>query len=279
MASFSSFAKALLLLAASRVAFTDALDIELDRIVCDETLPSYVSVADVQMTCNSGANTRCSFGTDIHLKGIMHYHNLNEYMYNTTGYASANLRLLSVEYSLFESFPVDLCGDWVQHYNYTYNGQQCPDWDGYYSFNLQYTLPWDDDDITMWFATGWEGVSNLEIYAAPYENSPLLAYCSMHFNTYVTPFEEDGWQTMPSAAQAGVAVGGLLVLLCCCCTYITCCRRRKKHVTDIGYYNDEAIDYEIYEDLQGKTKKGVDQVEELRNQKKDGDAVEELRTT
>mmetsp|Transcript_28113 Transcript_28113/g.76272 ORF Transcript_28113/g.76272 Transcript_28113/m.76272 type:complete len:271 (+) Transcript_28113:219-1031(+) len=265
MASFSSFvARASLLLAASRIAFTNALDIEFDRIECDEKLPAYVSFAEIQMTCDNGANTRCSFGSDVNMKGILFYHNLNQYTFNNTAYASANLKLLSVEYNLFEFFPVDFCGDWVQHYNYTYEGQECPDWDGYYSFNLPYTLPFDDDDVTMWFATGWQGISAIEIRSDQTESSPLLGYCTLYWDTYVTPSNEDGWRTMPSAAQAGVVVGAILAFLCCCCTWATCCRRRTKHVTDIGYYDDDKIDYEKYEDIQekgDKKKKGQDKVD------------------
>ena len=163
------------------------------------------------------------------------------------GYASANLRLLSIEYNLFQFYPFDFCGDWASAYNYTYDGQECPDSDGFYSFEIPYTLPWDDDDITTWFATGWQGVSNVEIHSDQSSDSTLIGYCTLHWHTYVTPSQEEGWRTMPSAVTSGIVLGSFFAALFCCCTFATCCRRRKKHATDVGYLKD-SIDYEIYDE-------------------------------
>lgn len=182
----------------------------------------------------------------IAMHNSVQYHNLGNFSINATGYASANLRLMSVEYNLFEKFPLDFCGSWVQTSNYS---DGCPGWDGVYSFNIPYTLPSDDDDITTWFATGWQGVSDLEVHSSDSEDSTPLSYCQMYWNTYVTPSEVEGWKTMPSSAQTGIIVGSVLALVICCCCYSICCRRRKRHVTDVGYYDhDDEADYQKYEE-------------------------------
>lgn len=160
--------------------------------------------------------------------------------WNTTGYASADLKLLSIEYNLFNYLPFNFCGDWVRAGQY--NNNPCP-YDGTYTFSIPYTLPWDDGDITTWFATGWQGVSDLIIYKeATEEGSPdLLASCQMHWKTYVTQADEaDGWKTLPSAAQTGIILAAIAAFMCCCCMYLSCCRRRKRkrHITDADYAPD-----------------------------------------
>jgi hypothetical protein len=47
-----------------------ALDIEFDKITCDQTLPAYVSDGNLQMTCNNGNDSRCSFGTTVAISGV-----------------------------------------------------------------------------------------------------------------------------------------------------------------------------------------------------------------
>ncbi len=167
------------------------------------------------------------------------YKNLLQYLPDdsTLGYASADLKLLSVEYALFNYLPFNFCGDWVQ--SGTYNVNACPN-DGTYSFGVPYTLPWDDGDITTWFATGWQGYSNLKIWSnsTGSEQDELLTSCVLHWKTYVTPMnEEDGWKTLPSAAQATIILGIMAVLMFFCCAYLSFCRRRRRnrHVTDADY--------------------------------------------
>lgn len=157
--------------------------------------------------------------------------------WNTTGYASADLKLLSVEYSLFNYLPFNFCGEWVRSGHY--NSNPCP-YDGTYTFTISYDLPWDDGDITTWFATGWQGVSDLTIYkdSTEIESNELLASCIMHWKTYVTQADEsDGWKTLPSAAQAAIIMVSVLAFMLCCCTYLACCRRRsrRRHITDADY--------------------------------------------
>jgi len=220
------------------ISCVGALDIAFDELYCNKSLPVYATAGDVQMTCNDEQSTRCSFGQDVSLRGSLQYHGLSDSDYNGTGYASANLKLVSVEYSLFNDFPIDFCGDWAQASNRTDDETECPALDGYYYFNIPYTLPFDNDDLTTWFATGWSGVSDLQVRTDDADDSPLLMDCELHWHTYVSPSNADGWKTMPSAAQAGIILGSILVAIFCCCTWMTCCRKRRRHVTDISYYND-----------------------------------------
>jgi len=267
MISPSSFTRLLtLLLALACIGCTGALDIALDSITCDQSLPAYASTDDVRMTCNDGKSSRCSFGQDVMIRGTLQYRSLGEYSNNGTGYASSNLRLLSVEYNLFEQFPIDFCGDWIESHSTTDNGMVCPNLDDFYYFNVPYTLPMNDDDMTMWFATGWQGVSTLQVRNGNSDDSALLTDCELRWHTYVTPSEEDGWKTMPSAAQTGIVLASVLTAILCCCTYAICCRRRNKHVTDVGYYDDFS-DYEIHDEKKKicKNDKRIDRVEALRN--------------
>jgi hypothetical protein len=154
--------------------------------------------------------------------------------WNTTGYASADLKLLSVEYNLFNYLPFNFCGEWVHAGQY--NNNPCP-YDGTFTFSIPYNLPSDDGDITTWFATGWQGVSDLSIYKDA-SDSELLASCTMHWKTFVTQVDEsEGWKTLPSAAQSAIILTSLLAFMLCCCTYLTCCRRRRRrrHITDADY--------------------------------------------
>ena len=282
MGSPSSLTRFLtLLLASASIGSVRALDISFDRIQCDLSLPAYASTDDVRMTCNDGEDTRCSFGQDVMIRGtrklqpqqiferlhrktkrnlthifsirsfhiVVQYNSLNTFSYNGTGYASANLRLFSLEYNLFQDFPISFCGDWIEPYSNTENeGVSCPYLDGFYYFNVPYTLPADDDDLTTWFATGWSGVSSLKVRNSYSDDNTLLADCTMHWHTYVTPSEEDGWKSMPSAAQTGIVLASVLTAILCCCTYMICCKRRNKHITDIGYYDDVGADYKIYDE-------------------------------
>jgi hypothetical protein len=192
------------------------------------------------------------------------YHGLSDYIVNgtnNTGYASADLNLLSVEYNLFHLLPFNFCGEWVQAGKY--NSNPCP-YDGSYHFNVPYDLPWDDGDITTWFATGWQGTSNLIIYSSASEDdSDLLASCILHWKTYVTQTnEEAGWKTLPSAAQVAIILASVLAFMCCCCFYLSCCRRRrrKRHVTDVDY---DGTDFKMFEDEKMKEEKKKKEKDEL----------------
>ena len=178
--------------------------------------------------------------TSLSIVTPVQYHNLYRYVLgsNSTGYVSADLRLLSVEYSLFNYLPFNFCGDWVREGQYS--NAPCP-YDGTYSFNIPYMLPWDDGDLTTWFATGWQGYSDLIIYnnSTEHDDNQLLASCELHWKTYVTKTDEsEGWKTLPSAAQAAIILAAIAVSMCLCCTWLACCRRRrrrKRHVTDADY--------------------------------------------
>jgi hypothetical protein len=160
------------------------------------------------------------------------YQSLSTYASNNTGYASANLKLLSMEYTLFRDLKFDFCGGWVTPSEG--NGNGCPE-DGSYDLSLQYDLPWDDQDITTWLATGWQGQTDLEVYSNATDSDPegvLLAQCKLQWKTYVTQSSEEGWQTLPSAAQSSIIVLVIMVAMCLVCTYLTfwCRRRRNREV-------------------------------------------------
>jgi hypothetical protein len=178
-----------------------------------------------------------------------------QYLYlhstNSTGYASANLKLLSVEYSLIKNLPLDFCGSWVTPN--TNNKNECPV-DGVYHFSIPYKLPWDDQDITSWFATGWEGTTNLEVYNDTTTDAKLLASCKFHWKTYVTESQEDGWHTMPSATQATIILAAILGAMCLCCFYLTCCRRaggRSAHNKELIDTIEERTPTEVGSDHSG----------------------------
>ena len=48
----------------------NALDIEFDKITCDQSLPAYISEDNMQMTCNNGNDSRCTFGTTVAISGV-----------------------------------------------------------------------------------------------------------------------------------------------------------------------------------------------------------------
>jgi hypothetical protein len=103
---------------------------------------------------------QCSVSfTHSHMSFIVQYHSLNQYSSSGIGYASANLRLMSVRYNILELFPINLCGDWIESYTSNYDAGNssdiCPGWDGSYFFSVPYTLPYDEDGITTWLATGY----------------------------------------------------------------------------------------------------------------------------
>ncbi len=156
----------------------------------------------------------------------MQYQNLYLHASNSTGYASANLKVLSVEYSLIKNVPLDFCGSWVTPNEY--NKNECP-YSGNYHFSLPYTLPWDDQDITTWLATGWQGTTDLVVYNDTSSSAELLASCRFHWRTYVTESQEEGWHTMPSATQAAIILASILAVMSLCCFYLTCCRRRRTY--------------------------------------------------
>jgi hypothetical protein len=146
---------------------------------------------------------------------------------NATGYGTADMKLMSLEYHLFNDLPIKFCGDWI--YKGAYNWNSCPG-DGTYDFNVPYTLP-PSQDMTTWFATGWSGSAYLSILAEKGDANSLIASCEMHLSTYTTTSRADGWKSLPSAATASMAVVATIaamVMICCCLA----CRKSRKYVTD-----------------------------------------------
>lgn len=161
----------------------------------------------------------------------MTYNGLENYnLGNTTGFVSAKLQLMTLEYDLFSFLPYNFCGEWIEDASYNY--QDCPG-DGVYHFEVPYQLP-ESEGISAWFATGWEGIAYLKIYQGQSDQSAKLAHCKLHFKTYVTDSGEDDWYRLPSAATATIILFGILG-----CLFITvlclACRPRQKHPTDDDY--------------------------------------------
>ena len=192
---------------------------------------------------------------------IVYYNDLDQVLlanstdngYTNTGYVSAKLQLMTLQYDLFEFLPFGFCGDWITEQN---GNNACPG-NGTYYFSVPYELP-DDNDFRTWFATGWQGTAYLKIFQTRSEDSPLLAHCRLHFRTYVT---DNGDFTLPSAAQATLflfaILGGMISILVC----ITC--RKKKPLADLKQpiMNDDTstVNFSAYEEEETTI---VSQVEE-----------------
>jgi hypothetical protein len=167
---------------------------------------------------------------------IVHYVDVERSgLANTTGYVSADLQLMTLDYQLFEDLPFNFCGDFIKRSMYNFN--TCPE-DGKYHFEVPYTLP-PNEDQTSWFATGWRGTSYLTIGAGPASdnNSTLLAHCKLEFETSVTQSQESGWSTLPSASQTTLVLVGVVAFLVLT-VFCLACRPAHKHVTDEAYESE-----------------------------------------
>lgn len=61
--------KLVLLFAAGLSSISDALDLEFHSITCDDSLPAYVLQDNLRISCDGGANTRCTFGSTVQISG------------------------------------------------------------------------------------------------------------------------------------------------------------------------------------------------------------------
>lgn len=66
---YSSTRFIIMLLASACVSSVGAMDIEFKKLQCDQSLPAYAMADDIQMTCNDGQNTKCSFGQEVNIRG------------------------------------------------------------------------------------------------------------------------------------------------------------------------------------------------------------------
>ncbi|CAJ1940264.1 unnamed protein product [Cylindrotheca closterium] len=221
-----------------------ALDLELRKVVCDETLPAYIATGDINWRCNGGS-TSCSMGEHVYITGGLTYNQLGAYLQNnSTAYASAKLQMLTLEYELFQLLPFNFCGDFVTssaaNGNMT-NYTACPD-DGRYTFNLDYTLP-ENQDSTSWFASGWTATSEIMIYSSRTESSTILADCKLEFHTYVTHDQESAqWKELPSAATITFALLTVAMFLCVMVCFLACRKTKTQEA------NHEFDDFQKYID-------------------------------
>ena len=163
---------------------------------------------------------------------------------NGTGYATADLHLMTLDYSLFSDLAVKFCGNWISSQNST---NECPA-DGAYAFKVPYQLP-PNTQITTWFATGWKGNANLLIRAARSNTSEVLSNCNLYFQTFTTlqaSSRASKWKQLPSAFQAFLVVAALVALSAGCMCYMACCQRRRKTLDEAA---KEGLHYNLYEGL------------------------------
>ena len=167
----------------------------------------------------------------------MTYNGLDTYgLYNNTGYATAELQLLTVDYELFELLPFNFCGNFVNDQSGYYSNTTCPG-DGYYNFHLAYQLP-ENDDKSTWFATGWTATTEFMIFSSRYQGASILADCKLEFHTSVSQAQQTGeWKSLPSAAIVTLSLlgAGLCMILTIC---VLACRPKRKRATDIDYGQD-----------------------------------------
>jgi hypothetical protein len=153
---------------------------------------------------------------------------------NATAYATAELKLMTLQFELFNDLSVKFCGDWISAKQ---NGA-CPG-DGSYHFEVPYTLP-KSNSFTTWFATGWKGTAFISITndrSTTNDNStnkagPVqLGYCELHFKTFTTESDASGWKTLPSAMTVSLTLVAVAAAMACCCCYLMC-RKRQRCVSD-----------------------------------------------
>jgi hypothetical protein len=139
---------------------------------------------------------------------------------NNVAYATANVSLFNLDFSLFEMKPIYLCSDAVKG-NSAYGGYQynCPN-DGSYNYSVNYTLP--SAGSKSYLGSGWTPSGTIKLFSQK-DSSMLIGSCNITLTTYVTPQSGQEYQT-PSASIVSAAVLGtllaltLLLFCCCCCT-------------------------------------------------------------
>ena len=129
--------------------------------------------------------------------------------------------------------------------------------DGVTDFEVPYTLP-TSFDATTWFASGWRGVSYLQIQADRYNSSATLAHCKLTFETFVTQSNDEDWQTLPSAAVATISLLSIIaaMLMCICCL---ACRPSRKQVTDDAYFGRKEDPVTAYRNMEEAREKEEEQ--------------------
>jgi hypothetical protein len=177
---------------------------------------------------------------------------------NNVGYLSAELQLMTLEYTFFEFLPVPLCfyNEKAYEFQQEVEGEDgsrrlsdndyanCPN-DGSYPFLVTYTLPSAGKGSRSWLASGWSGNGYLRLYAAENENM-LIGECQMTVSTYVTKqsSSSSGFFDTPSAAMvAGITIGSLAALLLLCCSCYCCCRRQYRESKKVSLSEDHVTSF------------------------------------
>jgi hypothetical protein len=144
---------------------------------------------------------------------------------NDIAYATADLTFLTLNYDLFDNFPLDICSQTYIEANAS-NTDACPG-DGTYYFKLQYELP-STDNTKSWFASGWKGSGEITFYSEQTSSSSKVADCKLLLGTSVSAAQDSNFRA-PSAAITSLVVILLAVLVALLSLYVAC-RRRKPRV-------------------------------------------------
>lgn len=232
-----------------------ALDISIEKVVCDDTLDV---TADINMECNG--ERRCTLGSTSRISGarkfwtVFAYHRgiisdapcsgssvyYNGVYYSgvqdNQAYLTFDMHFLTLDLKPFEMKQISLCsGNLVSGEE---NQSACPG-DGSYSYSVQYRLPSAGDGHPLYLASGFQGKGIIRMFAEQDERM-LIGECHLTLKTYVTRTEENMYgpfETPSAAASVGMALAvSALIGLCCCYSY--CCIRRKSNTQELNVENE-----------------------------------------
>lgn len=136
------------------------------------------------------------------------------------GYAfvSADLQLVGLEYQLLQYLQVPICGIYMAVDED--REEECPA-DGVYEFNVPYVLPEEESKAT-WLATGWQGTTEILVYAEANNADSLMGSCRLNFATAVTAAEGNSIMSkvpVPSAMVTALVILAFAALLIMSCFY------------------------------------------------------------
>jgi hypothetical protein len=151
---------------------------------------------------------------------------------DSIGYATGDISLMAMDFSLFEMMPIPLCDASLTAGSS--NANQCPG-DGSYDYSVVYNLPKSGADSASWLASGWSGTGYLEIYAAQDQVDMLIGKCTIGLKTSVTHSSatQGLFQTPSAATTTGIVLGALAAAALVCVYCYCCCKKRQKTKKDL----------------------------------------------
>lgn len=219
-------------------SYTNALDIAIRRVSCDESLP--VAIEYINMIC-SESQSSCTFGSVALLQGQLCYNGVYAIglSQNSSAYMSGEFDV-SVDYlSIPMGTQLDLCSDdWILAED---NANECPH-DGLYNFEAIFQLPDYDDS---WWATGWHESGELNLYADAHLEE-LIGSCEIYYDTQVTStraIHAPSAFTVVFLVSSIVLVGLTWALYYIMLVYRPRHRRRLEHVPRYDEDDDDGTHY------------------------------------